>query len=137
MRVVFDSSAFAKRYIDEHGSQFVDEICQRADQLGLCAIAPAELFSAVNRRRREGYFSPSDYELIKSHIITDLRDIFLLDLTPGVTAQAIRLLESQFLRAMDALHVACALEWQADLFVTADQRQLIAAQNVGLPSQWV
>jgi predicted nucleic acid-binding protein len=38
---------------------------------------------------------------------------------------------------MDALHVACALEWQADLFVTSDRRQLKAAMNTGLYTEYV
>jgi hypothetical protein len=38
---------------------------------------------------------------------------------------------------MDALHVACAIEWKADLFVTSDKRQLVAAQNAGLHSEYL
>ena len=37
-----------------------------------------------------------------------------------------------WLLALDALHVACALTWRADLFVTSDQRQFMAAQLAGL-----
>jgi hypothetical protein len=33
---------------------------------------------------------------------------------------------------MDALHVACALAVEPDIFVSADHRQLLAAQNAGL-----
>ena len=137
MRVVFDSSAFAKRYIDEDGSQMVDEICQKAQSLGLSAICVPEIFSALNRHRREGVLSPEDYTRIKTQIGIDIRDTTFLDLTPTVIARSITLLETNTLRAMDSLHLACALEWKADLFVTADQRQMAAAQNAGLPSQLV
>ena len=137
MNVVFDSSAFAKRYIDEEGSQTVDEICQDAEMIGLSVICAPEIFSALNRHRRDGYLDSKDYELIKSQVILDVDDAMLLDLTPAVLARAIALLETNTLRAMDSLHIACALEWRADLFVTADQRQLTAAQNAGLPSQLV
>ncbi len=137
MRVVFDSSAFAKRYIDEEGSQTVDEICQNAETVGLSVICAPEIFSALNRHRRDGRLALKDYELIKSQVIIDVGDAIMLDLTPTVIARAIALLETNTLRAMDSLHVACAVEWQTDLFVTADQRQLTAAQNAGLPSQLV
>jgi predicted nucleic acid-binding protein len=33
---------------------------------------------------------------------------------------------------MDALQVACAQAWQADVFVSADVRQLTAAKKTGL-----
>jgi predicted nucleic acid-binding protein len=35
-------------------------------------------------------------------------------------------------RAMDALHVACALAVEPDIFVSADHRQLSAARKAGL-----
>lgn len=137
MKVVFDSSSFAKRYVEEEGSQTVDEICQRAQVLGLSVICAPEIFSAFNRRRREGALSAEDYDLIKAKFGADVRDAVLLDLTPAVIARAIALLETNTLRAMDALHVACAIEWQADLFVSSDRRQLVAAQNAGLTAQLV
>lgn len=137
MKVVFDSSTFAKRYIEEEGSQTVDEICQRAQELGLSVIVTPEIFSALNRRRREGSLSAADYDLIKSEFSADLRDAVSLDLTPAVIARAIALLETNTLRAMDALHVACAIEWHADLFVSSDHRQFAAAQHAGLTAQLV
>jgi predicted nucleic acid-binding protein len=67
----------------------------------------------------------------------DVRDATVLQLTPAVISHSVKLMETNVLRAMDALHVACALEWQADLFVTADKRQLMAAKNSGLRSEYI
>ena len=36
------------------------------------------------------------------------------------------------LRGMDALHIACAVEWGAELFVSSDKAQLAAAKKAGL-----
>ncbi len=44
-------------------------------------------------------------------------------------------LEISPVRAMDALHVACALEWGADVFASSDDRQLKAAKKAGLTTQ--
>jgi len=41
-------------------------------------------------------------------------------------------MESNVLRAMDAMHEACALEW---LFVTAGKRQLMAEGKAGLSTE--
>jgi predicted nucleic acid-binding protein len=38
---------------------------------------------------------------------------------------------------MDAIHVACAVEWQADLFVTSDRRQFEADRNAGLHTEYI
>jgi len=47
------------------------------------------------------------------------------------------MLENNALRAMDSLHVACALEWNADLFVTSDKRQAAAAMRSGLQTAYI
>lgn len=137
MNIFFDSSAFSKRYIEEEGSDQVDELCQQADTLELSIICIPEVFSALNRRRREAVISDSDYSLIKNQFGTDIGDAFLLGLTPAVITRTISLLENYPLRAMDAIHIACALESQIDLFVSADQRQIAAAQTEGLTVQQV
>ena len=53
-------------------------------------------------------------------------------MAPGVVASAISLPEAHPLRAMDALHLACALAVKPDLYVSADQRPLAAAKGAGL-----
>lgn len=137
MNVVFDSSAFAKRYIAEAGSEQVDEILQNATQLGLSALCVPEIVSALNRRIREGILPQPGYEQAKAQLAADVGDAVVLQLTPEVVATAVTLLENHPLRAMDALHIAGALVWQADLFVTADRQQFAAAQQSGLNAQLV
>lgn len=135
MNVVFDSSAFAKRYIAEPGNEQVDEILQNTTQLGLSVLCVPEIVSALNRRIREGVLPAAAYEQVKGQLAADVGDALILQLAPEVVATAVTLLETNILRAMDALHVAGALVWQADLFVTADRRQFDAAQRAGLNSQ--
>ena len=65
------------------------------------------------------------------------RDATILQLTPAVVSSSVKLLENNVLRAMDALHVACAMEWRADLFVTSDRRQLDAARKSGLQTEYL
>lgn len=137
MRIFFDSSAFAKRYIEEAGSQAVDELCQTALELALSIICLPEIISALNRRVREGLLSTQQYAAIKEHLAADVHDAAIINLTPTVIATSTSLLEAFPLRAMDALHVACALAWEAELFVSADQRQLAVAMQAGLTVQQV
>ena len=62
----------------------------------------------------------------------EVRDATLLQVTPSVVAQSVLLLEKNVLCAMDAWHIACALECKADLFVTSDKIQFDAAVHAGL-----
>ncbi|ABW67706.1 type II toxin-antitoxin system VapC family toxin [Desulfosudis oleivorans] len=132
MKTFFDSSAFAKRYIEEKGSQLVDDICYKATEICLSVICVPEIISALNRRLREKCLSHQDYITIKQHLSGDVRDAVIINLTPEVIRMSTELLESSPLRAMDAIHVACALAWKAELFVSSDNRQLSAAKKAGL-----
>lgn len=132
MKTFFDSSAFAKRYVEEAGSQSVDDLCYNATEISVSVICVPEIISAVNRRLREKKLSYQDYVSIKQHLSDDVRDAIIVNLTPEVIMASTKLLEASPLRAIDALHVACALVWGAQLFVSSDKQQLKAAKKAGL-----
>ena len=137
MKTFFDASTFAKRYVEENGSQLVDDICQEASELSLSVICVPEIISALNRRIREKRLSHQDYVAVKQHLSDDVRDAVIINLTPEVIATSTSLLEASPLRAMDALHIACALESGADLFVSSDKRQITAARKAVLHTKYV
>ncbi len=137
MKLVVDSSAFAKRYVQEIGSDQLYQILQNATDLALCVIVVPEIISGLNRRKREGFLSLKNYNLAKKQLLSDVRDATILQITPSVVLHSIKLLETNTLRAMDAFHIACALEWQADLFVTSDKKQFEAAVNADISSEFV
>lgn len=132
MRVFFDSSAFAKRYVQEPGSEAVLAWCERATEIGLSGIALPEIVSAFCRLRREGRITAQQYQQLKTLLLADIEDIALCDLTPTVLSQAIWSLEHSVLRGMDAIHIGSALALQADVFISADKRQREAAARAGL-----
>ena len=59
----------------------------------------------------------------------------VVQLTPEVVRFSLELLEDSPLRTMDALQVASALAWGADLFCSADSRQVAAARRAGLTTR--
>lgn len=137
MKTFFDASTFAKRYVEENGSQLVDDICQEASELSLSVLCVPEIISALNRRIREKRLSRQDYVAAKQSLSDDVRDAVIINLTPEVIATSTSLLETSPLRAMDALHIACALESGADLFVSSDKKQITAARKAGLQTKYV
>ncbi|MEA3468047.1 MAG: type II toxin-antitoxin system VapC family toxin [Thermodesulfobacteriota bacterium] len=137
MKLAVDSSSFAKRYIQETGSNRLDELLQHTSELALCVILIPEITSALNRRLREQALTENEYHKAKQQLLDDVHDATILQITPAVVAQSVKLLERNILRAMDALHVACALEWKADLFITSDKRQLDAAIQSGLQCEYL
>ena len=137
MKLMVDSSALAKRYVIEDGSEIIDHLLQSASQLALCIILVPEIISGLNRRLREQILSTNDYRKVKRQLLDDVHDATVLQVTPSVISRSVKLLENNVLRAMDALHVACALEWQAELFATADRRQSMTAKNAGLQTEYI
>ena len=132
LNVFFDSSALAKRYVEEKGSERVQAILSSASTLAVSAICIPEIVSALYRRRRERKLSTEEYQNAKASLLSDIDDATIIGVTQEVIAQAVALLEQFSLRGADALHVACASEWSTDLFVSADNRQCAAARAHGL-----
>ena len=132
MNVFFDSSALAKRYIEEKGSDQVQAILSSASALAVSVICVPEIVSALCRRRRERKISPEEYRSAKTSVLSDIDDATVIAVTEEVIAQAVALLEQFPLRSADALHIACASAWSTDLFVSADDRQCKAARARGL-----
>jgi uncharacterized protein len=132
LNVFLDSSALAKRYVSERGSDRVEEILSTASSLGLSVICLSEVVSGLCRLRREGKLSAPQYAEAKRALIEDVNGAVVIHVTDQVVARAVKLLERWPLRSSDALHIACATEWSADLFVSADDRQCRAARGDGL-----
>ncbi|MCM2289387.1 MAG: type II toxin-antitoxin system VapC family toxin [Sulfuritalea sp.] len=132
MKVFLDTSAFAKRYVAEPGSDKVLAQCQQADSLFVSVICLPELVSTLSRLVREKKLTKAAYLQLKGDAMADLADVDVCQITSKVLASVVSLLESHPLRAMDALHVACALACKPDVFVSADHRQLSAARKAGL-----
>jgi len=137
MNVFFDSSALVKRYVEEHGSPEVESILQKASGLGVSIICYPEIISALCRLKRERILSVHNYTSLRAALLADLEDATICIIAPAVIKHSVVLLESNTLRAMDSLHIGCALVWNSDLFVSADIRQIAAAKRAGLKTKRV
>jgi predicted nucleic acid-binding protein len=132
MKVFFDSSALAKRYIEEPGSDKVEKICSQATILGVSSICIPEVVSALCRLRWRSTITEGQYENAKQALLKDLENALICNITPSVIRQSIHILETNRVRTLDALHIGCALEWKAEVFVSSDVRQTSAARRTGL-----
>ncbi len=137
MKIFFDSSAFAKRYIEENGSNSVEELCSNATELGLSIICVPEIISALNRRIREKSLTQKQYRQAKNLLAKEVADATIIQVSPEIINNAIYALEINIVRTLDALHLASAIHWRADLFVSSDKQQLEAAKNLNLITKLV
>ena len=56
----------------------------------------------------------------------------IIPIDPDVVKKSIAAIEKSSLKALDAVHIGCALEYSPDYFVSSNKQQLIAAQKLGL-----
>lgn len=132
-----DSSALAKRYIAEPGSETVAARCQEAEEILLSVLCVPELISGLNRRKREKEISEPHYHELKRRLAADIDQATAIELTPPIIERAIHCMERTSLRALDAIHVASAMESACDLFITADRRQYDAATRLHIRAEEV
>ncbi len=133
----FDSSAYAKRFIEETGSDMVEKICIESEAIALSAICFPEIISGLNRRLREKGISKKNYFEVKDRLIEEIESIQIINVVPEVISKAVTLLEKNNLRTLDAIHIASAILWKSDVFVSADKRQTLAAKKSGLKVKFV
>lgn len=132
MKLFFDTSAFAKRYVTENGTRRVLDLCQQANTIGLAVVCLPELISTLCRLVRERKLTRSQYAQVKGDVLADIADVDVCMVTASVLDHTIKAMEGAPLRAMDAIHIGCALDYQPDAFISADLRQVSAAQSHGL-----
>ncbi|AFH48171.1 Hypothetical protein IALB_0459 [Ignavibacterium album JCM 16511] len=137
MRLFFDSSAFAKRFIEESGSDEVESFCFNASAIAVSSICFPEIISALNRRLREKVIKRKDYLIIKNRMIEEFEELEIINFIPEVVSKSITLLEKNNLRILDSIHIASAILWLPDLFITSDKRQSVAAKKAGLKVRFI
>jgi predicted nucleic acid-binding protein len=138
----FDTSALVKRYVRERGSAQVGSLLRRHDLLS-SAITPVEILSALWRRKRSGDLSEEDFSALLSRVQSDRLRWELVEVGGAVLSRAEGIVQGNVpVRALDAVHVASLLEFQAASaiqisLVTGDARQRDAANYLGLGVIWV
>jgi predicted nucleic acid-binding protein len=137
MRIYLDTSAYAKRYIDEPGSERVIELIGMADPIILSALCLPEMASALYRYVRERSLPSEEYGLLKRQLMRDLRAFETHAVTEEILLESVRCIEKGAVRTLDAIHLATARHIDCDLFLTADRRQYDMAIKSGLRSELV
>ncbi len=139
-----DSSVLVKRHVAEPGSAWFRSLVApgAANVIVSSRLSMAEVYSALNRRRREALLTVQDYADISAEFTrVALSQYTILELTPTIVEQARRLLERHPLRAPDAIQLASGLSAATALraaglapltFLAADADLLVAAQAEGL-----
>ena len=136
--IYFDSCYLAKLYLLESDSVRVRARAEASDGLACCAIGRGEIVATFHRHFREGRLAQREFRLLAAQVEADL-DAGLWTALPVtsslIEAQARRMAmlpASVFLRAADALHLACAAEAGIREVYSSDRHLVDAAPLFGL-----
>lgn len=139
-----DTSALVKRYVQETGSAWVSGLTSAAAQnvVYILRITSVEVIAAITRKARIGGISAADAGTAIANFRADFPAGFsVLEVTPPLTHEAMRLAEGRALRAYDALQLAGAVQINIEraaaglalpTFISADINLNSAAQMEGL-----
>ncbi len=135
--VYLDTSALAKIYLPESGSDALEAMLLGRRDLIVSDLAATEVASAVARRCREGDLATAHARRIYLRLLRDLAagEFQRAEITGQTHREAEQLLmgvgRRVALRAADALHLALASLTGARAFITFDKKMRTAAVALG------
>lgn len=128
-----DSSAMAKLYVAERGSEAVEALAlQNAGSMQTSIVTYAEVLSVLTRYWREKRLTTERYHRYRRLLRTEWQTLSVVDVTFPVLQPAERLIERHGLRGFDAVHLCSALWVGRPMFACFDERLRQAARAEGL-----
>jgi predicted nucleic acid-binding protein len=129
-----DTSALAKRYVQEPGSgQFEKLFVTRVTEVVVSTLVLPEFGAALARKVRDREIGARSAASALSEFEKDWQGIFLkIPLTAAIAESAAKLVLEHPLRGSDAVHLATAMASKAELFVASDGQLLKASKKEGM-----
>ncbi len=128
--IFLDSSALLKRYREEPGSAFVDDVLGQDLDWAASELARSEVGISICRRMEEG---PERMRILQQ-LGDDWRFVLAVPIDSDCLLLAHQIGCEHGVRTLDAIHLAAAKRIPGDTrFLTFDERQKSAAAALGLP----
>ena len=130
-----DSGYIAKFYVDEPDSPSVRRLTEALGEVHCAALGRAEVATALHRKLREGVFGEAEFREVIAQFEDDCsRGLWMwIPVTAAVLTATVavirRVPKSVFLRAADAIHLACARESGFTEVYTGDRHMTVAAPH--------
>lgn len=134
----FDTSYVLKLYLDERGSEDVRRLAATTDRLACAWHGQAEVMASFHRKLREGTINGNQLTALVEQYLSESHAGYLLWLPIGqpvmelLTTTVCAAPGNHYLRAADALHLACAAVHGFEVVHANDSHLLAAAPLFGL-----
>ena len=130
-----DAGYIAKFYVDEPDSPGIRRHAEALGEVYCAALGRAEVAAALHRKLREGTFSDAVFRQVIAQFEDDCsQELWTwIPVTAAVLAATVAVIRraprSVFLRAADAIHLACAHESGFPEVYTGDRHMTLAAPH--------
>mgnify|MGYP001582306992 CR=1 FL=1 len=134
MSCFFDTSALIKRYIDEDGSDAVEEILGEQDEIIVSPITKIECFSVIKRLLLEKAIIKKNYDLLSKEIAYDFKFFSIIDFSDILEKQALKLVDRYQLKPLDSIQLASCLLAKKEIsyMVACDDKLIYSSKKEGL-----
>lgn len=136
----FDTSALAKRYVREPGTEVVDELIAESDQrVVISTLSIIEIASALRRKQNAGELTERLRDDLLVAFFREATEMFtIIPIDDAAFERAFDLVLEEDLRTLDALQLGTALELTMPsfeiTFVSGDRGLVNTATDRDLPT---
>lgn len=134
MKIFLDTSTLAKRYVQEPGSEELEELFSSlVKEAFVSTLAFAEFAAAIGKKLRNKEMLEEPASKAMRELEKDWDGLFSkIPLTDDLAVSAASLAIKYPLTGADAVHLASAAAIDADLFVVSDNLLISAAKKIGI-----
>ena len=134
MRIFLDTSALAKRYVQEPGSEELEIFFSSGvAEVVVSTLAFPEFGAALGRKVREKEIPKKEAANALEEFELDWNDLFIkIPVTEDIARSAVSLAVQYPLKGADAIHLATALSAGAEIMVTSDQQLKKISEKEGI-----
>lgn len=122
MRAFVDTSALLKKYVEERGSQQLEEALGGVSDLVVSPVTWVELNAAVARHLRRGLLTAQQSSWILSKAETDFGSYSQVVWDEELIEAATKMVFRYPLKTLDAIQLAAGVLSKPDLFLTSDRK---------------
>ena len=136
MRIFLDTSALAKRYVQEPGSGELSELLTSiTSEIFISTLAFVEFASAMGRKLRNKEIAKARVGEAIKELEEDWYKVFAkIPLEDILAEKAAAIALEHSLKGADAVHLASAQAIGVELFVASDNKLILVAKKMGINS---
>lgn len=125
MLVYLDSSVLIKKYFQEIGSGYIDQIWDESDYIAISQVGYSEILGTIHKKQKMERFSDRVKNQINKAFLEDWDSLIKVNVDTTLNSELIRIHTKYLLRGFDAIHLVTGIilskQFEKDLqFLTAD-----------------